>query len=150
VERLPHLEAFNALVEADGNLESLLAFALYMQAECLWAKNLPKEPTSLEIRKFHQGAVMAHALEKTQAEARQVLTDYTVEVVQTHQKKYLKSVVEDVTEGMHSSRGHFWSWVKEAIAGAFFWTLILILIAIILRLGPGIDIIEVSKRFLAS
>lgn len=144
---LAHYRAFKLLVEGRSQqpLTALVAFGLYMEAECRWAEQLSKPPADSDYVTYHTNGSMPHFLHRYQDEANGLLTQFGETLVVSHQKKVISSAVEAAVEGVHKAPKSFVRGMFEAVGGAFIWTAALIVFSIIAQ-RAGIDLIEVYKH----
>lgn len=144
---LAHYKAFDKLVKDKARpqqLNALVAFGLYMEAECRWAERFDK-PTDTDCVTYHNNGSMPYFLNQYEDQAQKLLSDFGEAILASNQKKVLASAVEGAIEAAHKTKKAFARGISEAVVGALVWTVILIGITIIAQ-RVGIDVIEIYKR----
>ena len=141
------LELFNEHIE--DRLEAAIAFALFLVSEREWANGRNPRPTEAEYARFHDNYLNPHEINRYHDAARQVLADYGSTLVDAAGHKFLERALANYRRA--AARGHrgFRGWgIIEALAGAFLWTIVLIVISIVIKYY-GIDLIEVYHKVAA-
>jgi hypothetical protein len=132
-------ETFVDLSRPEGErLQGLVAYALYKTAKREWAADVAarsrRRPTEEELANY-QRTWTPTLIASTRQQAEQALAVYA------------ETVIEDATPEIRESaiRGSFGKDVRAGVAAAFIYTILLVVIAVILRL-VGVDALGVFEK----
>jgi hypothetical protein len=138
-----HVESFEKFIHNDKNeIRNYIAFGLFMESENNWTASRPQPPTPSEYKSYHENFLTPFELQRFKDAADTILGDFTSKSINSEQTKLL---AENLRQYRIESSSHHQAFrrngVKEAIFGAFWWTIILIVFSFILAFS-NIDPIE--------
>src|SRR5271165_2954925 len=142
-----HVLAYEQFNNNNNNdIESFVAFGLFMQSERLWALGEPNEPEEETYRTRHHFYLIAPETERYKQRAREVLSDLGNEAIDKAREVSLENALNRYETAASAGHAKFrWWGIIEATAGALTWTLVLILFSVILAWNR-IDIIEYYQK----
>ena len=142
-----HSIAFEHFTTATPDpLEAMIAFGLFMDSENKWARLQPAWPTEAKYRNYHHVYLTPHEIQGYIAKARRVLKQFSDNLIEIERANFLSQALREYRQfAAVGDRRFRFAGVLEAIMGAFAWTVILFVFAIVLAWG-GIDILEYYRR----
>jgi hypothetical protein len=133
--KLSHVEAFEFFSEGtQDEIRDYIAFGLFMRSENAWASAKSTPLTEADYRRYHSHILTTLERERFRNGAIQVLDNFAARAIQTERADLLRH-----------HRKFRWLGIVEGVLGAFFWTLLLIVITIVAE-RAGIDLLEYYKR----
>jgi len=155
---LPHLSVFEKLVgtirrsDVQEQLKALTTFGLYVESECKYFEDHPDRRTARGGEDYARAALSPPQLARLENEARGLIEDFAATIIEgverkneIVQKAHVTKLVHSAVEAVHSAPRSRLAGVTEAVAGAFMYSVIIILISIIAH-RAGIDILETYER----
>jgi hypothetical protein len=137
----PHVESFEKFAD-DDEIRNYIAFGLFMEAENDWVANKPQPPTSAEYKNYHENVLSPRGLQNYKNAAEEVIRNFANKTVNSEQTKLLAdSLLQYRIDSAAHHQAFRLNGVKEAVYGAFLWTVLLIAFSFILVFA-NIDPIE--------
>jgi hypothetical protein len=138
-----HVESFEKFVNGDRNeIRNYIAFGLFMESENNWVANRSQPPTANEYKSYHENFLTPLELQRFKEAADTTLRDFANKAINSEQTKLL---ADNLHQYRSDSAAHHQVFrrngVNEAIWGAFWWTIILIIFSFILAFA-NIDPLE--------
>ena len=151
-EPSPHNRVFDLLVNGDGDVEGLLAYAYYKRHKRSWLfefrDTLKREPSGAEAASFVNGACVADQLDRYRQQAEKALIAYATVYVDGARGEIEQGAVagriEAAAKRIEAASG-FLPQLKVAVASTIVTTAILVILAIGVRL-LGIDLIDAVSK----
>jgi len=142
-----HIGAFGAFTrQISDHLEASVAFGLFLGSEQKWASGRKQPATENDYQIFHETYLTAHEIARYHETAQKLLAEFGTRVVDAKRPEILGAAVKTYEHAAAKGHSAFRKWgIVEALFGAFFWTLLLIVISIVLARG-GIDIFDYYER----
>jgi hypothetical protein len=143
----PHVSAFQKFaVRIPSRLEASIAFGLFMESEGLWAATAGS-PSDAKYRNYQDALLTDHEIARYAREARNFLNNFGSDAVAAKRAEFLQESLERYEGAAQEGHSGFrWWGILEAALGALAWTVMLILGALVLRYGPGIDPVEIYHK----
>jgi hypothetical protein len=140
---------YEHLVESDDDVLGLVAYALYKQHKRDWLVSLrrgrPDAPTSDQLDAFVQANLTVGQRERLRMAARSILDAYALAAVNAERPHIVHNAIQGRIEEAAKrveNAGAWWRQMPAGIISAFVYTLLLILLAFVLRYA-GIDLLSV-------
>jgi hypothetical protein len=149
-----HVRSFEKFLETDRNeIRNYIAFGLFMQSENDWVANRSRTPTDDDYKNYHDTLLTPLELRRYREAADVVLTDFANKAVNSGHTKLLADSLRqyrtDLQQHGTNTANHHQAFrrngVREAIWGAFWWTIILIVFSFILAFA-NIDPFEYYRK----
>jgi hypothetical protein len=144
---LLHIAAFQKFFSATpSHLEAVVAFGLFMESEQKWA-DLQSTPPDEETYKTYHGIYLTpHEIQGYLETAKALLAEFGDDMIREAEPKLLQSNLDAFLQAARGGDRKFrWAGVWEALVGALFWTVLLILAAVLTH-RANIDLIEIYKK----
>jgi len=153
-------QAYETLVGADDDLVGMLAYALYKRSKRHWVirhrQTYGREPSGEEYRTFVDAQLDPDSVKRLRDDATSLLYSYAESVVESYSPQIRQEALgEDAvrraeeahtalkdTLGTIASKDTFWKNLAISALGAFLYSVILALIAIILHF-VGVSLIDI-------
>jgi hypothetical protein len=132
----PHIRSFKEFSDRIPNNDVLaaVAFGVFMHSERRWVDQQTAEPNAVKCDNYHHDFVNNHEIERYRQNAENLLAQYANGIIDRQRSELLRE-----------HKGFRWWGVFEAMAGAFCWTVLLIVISLILVYSE-IDIFSAYQR----
>jgi hypothetical protein len=128
----------------EDTLKAFVAFGLFIEAEQKWAASQENWPTEAKYKHYHD-CTLPHQAHNYQSGAEDVLVQFANGIVEQERREFLQMALDQFKQEAAKSHHGFWRGVLEATSGAFVWSVLLIVAAIIAgRLG--IDVLGAFER----
>ena len=150
-QKRPSIDAFSLFNQhIEDHIEASIAFALFLVSEREWASTKAQPLTEVELATFRGDYLTAHEINRYHDAARQLLAEYGNTLVETTlRKQFVDGALAGYRAAAARGQRGFRRWgVIGALAGAFLWTVFLIVILIVIKYY-GIDLVEVYHRLAA-
>lgn len=138
-------QAYETIVDSDDDIIGLFAYALYKQHKRDWLishkSENGSEPNAAEKAAFMRSQLLDKTVQSYRRRANDILSDYTNQVVEEAKPEHFK---EALTERIENALG-YWRGVWSGMGAAFFYTLALIALSVIIQIS-GIDLLEVYRK----
>ena len=146
----PRVSSFQRFAaQIPNRLEASIAFGLFMESEAIWAERIG-DPSDTKYRHYQDQFLTDHEIERYAKQAREHLRDFGSEAIATKKAEFLEASMKEYEDAAKKGHSRFRGWgILEAAMGALAWTAALILAALVLRYGPGIDPVEVYHKVFA-
>jgi hypothetical protein len=140
-----HVHAFEHFKNTNEDpLKAFVSFGLFIEAEQKWAAAQDSWPTEGKYKHYYD-CTLPHQAHNYENGADEVLVQFANEVVEQEREEFLKAAMEQFKQEAAKSHNGFWKGVAEATMGAFVWSVILIVAALIAG-RAGIDVLSVFEK----
>ena len=136
-------EHFQQRYDGDDKVKMFVAFGLFMESEYKWAQS-QHFPTEGKYKNYH-GCSIPHSVDLIDQSADNVLGEFVGDIIEGEKEDFMKAALQAYKAEAAKTERKGWQGVLEATCGAFLWSLILIIGAIVAG-RMGIDVIAAFEH----